>query len=169
MPKSQQDQQLRRRSLARWRVEHRKFLQSDAWKEIRETALVHYGRACVRCRSTVGLHVHHKSYKRHGGRERMEDLEVVCRVCHKEFHTKLRQVNNHRVATGKSRLLVSSVLQPVSNADKRKAKQAKRMPRATLKGLPAESREETFLRLGMWIGRGSPPAELVAARQAQCA
>jgi hypothetical protein len=34
----------------------------------------------------ISLDVHHKTYERFGGDERMDDLEVLCRFCHIKHH-----------------------------------------------------------------------------------
>ncbi len=64
---------------------HRQYLQSPVWKAKRAEALNHYGAICGRC-GRHGTDVHHKTYKRAGGHELMEDLEVVCRSCHEAHH-----------------------------------------------------------------------------------
>jgi len=64
---------------------HRAYLQSDLWKSIRLKALEFYGCKCNRC-GDFGNDVHHKTYERVGGYELLEDLEVLCRDCHKAHH-----------------------------------------------------------------------------------
>ena len=66
-------------------IRHRQYLQSPVWKAKREEALAHYGCVCNRCHRH-GTDVHHRTYKRVGGQERMEDLEVLCRECHEAHH-----------------------------------------------------------------------------------
>lgn len=64
---------------------HREYLQSPVWKAKRQEALAHYGCICGRC-GEYGSDVHHKTYDRVGGNEKMEDLEVLCRACHDAHH-----------------------------------------------------------------------------------
>jgi len=64
---------------------HRQYLQSPAWRDKRLHALSYYGAICNRC-GQHGTDVHHKTYVRVGGNERMQDLEVLCRACHEAHH-----------------------------------------------------------------------------------
>lgn len=64
---------------------HRQFIASPIWKSIRDSALSHYGTVCRSC-GEYGTDVHHKTYARFGGQERLEDLEVLCRSCHDAKH-----------------------------------------------------------------------------------
>ena len=64
---------------------HRAYLASDLWKQKRLAALAFYGCLCNRCKEH-GTDVHHKTYERVGGFELMEDLEILCRDCHKAHH-----------------------------------------------------------------------------------
>ena len=41
---------------------------------------------CARCRSKRRLEIHHREYRSHGGTHRIENLEPVCRDCHKLIH-----------------------------------------------------------------------------------
>lgn len=67
------------------RLAYRAYLMSPVWKAKRLEALDHYGCVCNRC-GLYGTDVHHKTYERVGGDERMEDLEVLCRECHEAHH-----------------------------------------------------------------------------------
>lgn len=44
-----------------------------------------HGRYCRVCRTTVHLEVHHKHYARLFN-ERVGDLEILCRTCHRHEH-----------------------------------------------------------------------------------
>lgn len=61
------------------------YLNSIHWKELRQSALNHYGRKCNRCISTVTLQVHHLKY-RHIYDVKIGDLEILCTPCHKTEH-----------------------------------------------------------------------------------
>ena len=67
------------------------YLASQTWHTKRTAALQRAGQRCQwigegeRCAVTVGLHVHHVTYK-HFGRERAADLLVLCRAHHEYVH-----------------------------------------------------------------------------------
>lgn len=63
-----------------------RFINSPEWKAIRQRAFAKHGRKCQRCPATTRLHVHHLTYLRFGGDERMEDLAILCEACHREAH-----------------------------------------------------------------------------------
>lgn len=65
--------------------DYREYLNSDHWKKTRAAALQRAGNKCQGCGGTYDLQVHHKTYARRG-HERPEDLEVLCRNCHKDEH-----------------------------------------------------------------------------------
>jgi hypothetical protein len=48
------------------------------------------GWRCARCRSSRRLEIHHRRYRSHGGTHRVENLEPVCRDCHKLIHRQER-------------------------------------------------------------------------------
>jgi hypothetical protein len=50
----------------------------------RRAAFAHYGRRCLRCGATGRLDVHHRSRDR--GDNRVENLEPLCRPCHRAEH-----------------------------------------------------------------------------------
>lgn len=73
------------------RMIYRLYLRTGHWQRVRRMAFAAYGRACQACGSTRRLQVHHVRYRR-GGRsvlwhERMDDLAVLCRGCHKKAHS----------------------------------------------------------------------------------
>ena len=65
-----------------------KFLNSNEWKHIRLRLFGERGRKCEMCGETQNLHVHHLTYKRFGGKELNEDLQVLCDICHMTVHSK---------------------------------------------------------------------------------
>lgn len=81
---------------------HRVFLQSEAWKEIRKRAFAHHGDMCQRC-GQPATDIHHKTYIRWGGRETMEDLEVLCRPCHTAHHREEKRSMPEKPVTGKAK------------------------------------------------------------------
>lgn len=71
------------------------YLASPAWTKTRDAKIAAAGEKCERCPTygkrgpggiVLGLHVHHLTYERCPGDERMEDLEVLCIVCHQAEH-----------------------------------------------------------------------------------
>lgn len=63
------------------------FLNSDYWKIVRQMVLRRDKNACVICKSTIFLQVHHDTYKNHFKEHlHLEDLMTLCRKCHKEHH-----------------------------------------------------------------------------------
>lgn len=61
------------------------WLQSDAWRELREAALARFGRRCAICNSDHHVDAHHRTYERYGGDELLDDLTALCRGCHELF------------------------------------------------------------------------------------
>ena len=53
-------------------------------------AMEQHGWRCARCRSSRRLEIHHRKYRSHGGTHRIENLEPVCRDCHKLIHRQER-------------------------------------------------------------------------------
>jgi HNH endonuclease len=53
-------------------------------------AMERQGWRCARCRSNRRLEIHHRKYRSHGGTHRIENLEGVCRDCHKLIHRQER-------------------------------------------------------------------------------
>lgn len=61
------------------------YLWTSEWGDKRAAALVRDRWRCRVCNSGDRLCVHHRSYARRG-RERIDDLTVLCRGCHSLFH-----------------------------------------------------------------------------------
>ena len=53
-------------------------------------AMEQYGWRCARCRSGRRLEIHHRKHRIHGGTHRIENLEPICRDCHKLIHRQER-------------------------------------------------------------------------------
>ncbi len=70
-----------------WRARYRWYLQSRAWGQRREGAIRRAESRCDQCHHVhERLDVHHTNYIRVGD-ERVEDLRVLCRNCHRVAHT----------------------------------------------------------------------------------
>jgi 5-methylcytosine-specific restriction endonuclease McrA len=67
------------------RKDYRAYLETDAWREVREAAIERANHCCERCGAEKRLQVHHKTYANLGA-EKPEDLEVLCADCHLEEH-----------------------------------------------------------------------------------
>lgn len=68
------------------------YLQSKHWRSFKRRAKEHYGNKCARCfrhGSFVMLDVHHLTYARLWS-ERLEDVQLLCRDCHKLEHPVLK-------------------------------------------------------------------------------
>lgn len=85
---------------------YKAFLSSAVWKRLRREALARAGHRCealrpatyscalgggslavvARCPEIEKLTVHHKTYRRFGGNELPDDLEVRCKSCHDYHH-----------------------------------------------------------------------------------
>jgi len=67
------------------RQRYREFLKSDFWKELaaRKRALV---KKCERCGSKKSLQCHHLEYPKDWFQTTLEQLQVLCRQCHKKEH-----------------------------------------------------------------------------------
>ena len=68
------------------------YLKTPEWKAIRLLVINERKGKCERCGSTEKLEVHHKTYKNLFN-EPLEDLELLCKVCHTKHHNK---TNNKR-------------------------------------------------------------------------
>ena len=73
---------LRREKLTRYQIAYRNgYLQSDHWQEVRRRKLKQAGYKCEACGEKTKLDIHHKTYERLG-KERLDDLQALCRPCH---------------------------------------------------------------------------------------
>jgi 5-methylcytosine-specific restriction endonuclease McrA len=69
------------------KISYKEYLLTDHWKDVRnrfwKSKLHHY--KCYVCEAKQNLQVHHKSYKRIG-KEKLNDLVLLCGNCHNETH-----------------------------------------------------------------------------------
>ena len=63
------------------------YLKSDKWREIRNLLFEERGKCCERCGRMKNIQVHHKTYA-NIFRESMDDLLILCSICHKKEHGK---------------------------------------------------------------------------------
>lgn len=66
--------------------DYRKYLQTEHWKELRLQALNRDGFRCSLCGSGARLQVHHVKYRGKPSESLLEDLETLCRDCHRMEH-----------------------------------------------------------------------------------
>jgi 5-methylcytosine-specific restriction endonuclease McrA len=71
-----------------WKARYAEFQQSDQWRELKATAMTRANSKCERCHQRPASELHHLTYVRVGGGERLDDVIVVCRECHQNAHDK---------------------------------------------------------------------------------
>lgn len=81
------------------------YISSPEWAEKKQARMNLDGHECQGCRSDKDLRVHHVTYARFGGRERMSDLITVCERCHRLIHKIYKPMAGPRLATVTSRVL----------------------------------------------------------------
>jgi len=79
---------LRRERLTPQQIEYRNgYLRSEHWQEVRRKKLKQAGYKCEACGQKVKLDIHHLTYERLG-KERLSDLQALCRPCHRKAEAK---------------------------------------------------------------------------------
>ena len=68
-----------------WKYVKNAYLYSAEWRKFAWRARMYYKHTCQRCGATSFLHVHHLHYETIG-QESIEDVTVLCRVCHADEH-----------------------------------------------------------------------------------
>lgn len=66
-------------------MDYADYLQTEHWAQVRKHKIAKTGRQCEKCGRTGNVDVHHLTYERLG-EELMEDLQVLCPICHKQVH-----------------------------------------------------------------------------------
>jgi uncharacterized protein with PIN domain len=74
------------------------YLKSEQWEIKRQEKFKQVGKRCQVCNGSYRLQIHHRTYDRIG-KEKLDDLTVLCSTCHKLFHDngrlkKYRKVKN---------------------------------------------------------------------------
>jgi len=73
---------------------YQEFLGTIYWDIIRKYVLYKRGYACELCNADGKLNVHHKTYDHRGEEyDHLEDLIVLCEICHAKHHDKLADRN----------------------------------------------------------------------------
>ncbi len=73
---------------AKKRSKYTNYLRSPGWKKKRRERLQYANNQCERCQEPLTertAEVHHRTYARFGN-ELLEDLEALCRPCHRRHH-----------------------------------------------------------------------------------
>lgn len=65
---------------------YREYLRGEHWKALRELALKRDRGVCSCCGGTDRLQVHHLKYRGRPEETLLEDLETLCRGCHRREH-----------------------------------------------------------------------------------
>lgn len=60
---------------------------NETWREIKAQVKAERGAKCERCGSRVNLDLHHRKAKRYGGRDTIDNAELLCRPCHVQTPT----------------------------------------------------------------------------------
>lgn len=71
-------------------MKYKEYLQTPHWKQVREKALLFYGKKCHLCGSKKQLNVHHNNYE-NLYRETLSDVVVLCKACHEKHHDKIQE------------------------------------------------------------------------------
>jgi 5-methylcytosine-specific restriction endonuclease McrA len=61
------------------------YLDSDRWRALRARALHRANYRCQLCNGQRSLEAHHRTYVRYGY-ELVDDVTVLCAVCHRRHH-----------------------------------------------------------------------------------
>jgi len=74
-------------------AEYMAYLDSDRWRILRAEVIRRAGHRGEACGSAARLDVHHANGYRNFGREQPEELQALCRSCHKWVHAPREMVN----------------------------------------------------------------------------
>jgi len=80
-----------------YKAKYHEYLETPAWQKKRRMAFKKYGRVCSECNSTEKLCVHHKTYENIFN-EKVEDLQILCWICHEKLHLDQREARNNPTA-----------------------------------------------------------------------
>jgi 5-methylcytosine-specific restriction endonuclease McrA len=65
--------------------QYEEYLSSTKWRTKRKEVFAARGEKCEKCTSTTSLQIHHLTYE-NVFNEKLEDLQILCRSCHKKEH-----------------------------------------------------------------------------------
>ncbi len=75
---------------------YEKYLLSKKWKDIRIRLFKERGYKCENCGVNHDLQVHHLVYD-HLYNERLYELKILCKLCHKEEHKRLKRLKKRKL------------------------------------------------------------------------
>jgi 5-methylcytosine-specific restriction endonuclease McrA len=95
---------------------YQEFLKSDLWKEThkkieeKQKKGIEYWSKCSCCGSRNNLHIHHIRYKKRMTKVSLNDLTMLCSICHSKVHQLTQEKNiSFKVALRKlSRINISN-------------------------------------------------------------
>lgn len=67
------------------KLKYKSYIHSKEWLNRKTILYEKFGRECMACDSNKNLNVHHSSY-RNLGNEADDELVVLCKSCHEEYH-----------------------------------------------------------------------------------
>ena len=91
----------------RWRKRYKRHIGSKQWRTTKQRLLLERGAQCQRCGRGPPLTLHHKTYERFG-RERDDDLELVCEECHPVADLQRAANSQARVAQRRQRGMIGA-------------------------------------------------------------
>lgn len=65
--------------------DYKSYLKTEHWELKKKEYISVYKKECALCKSKKALHLHHKTYD-NVGKEKLEDLVLLCKHCHNEVH-----------------------------------------------------------------------------------
>jgi 5-methylcytosine-specific restriction endonuclease McrA len=81
-----------------WRSHYEKHIRSARWRNTKAAIIKLREGRCEHCqRRTTDIELHHKTYERLG-RERIADLELLCRTCHADADRVREAATRQKVA-----------------------------------------------------------------------
>lgn len=75
-------------------IKYKEYLLSTHWRQFRKQILSIRNK-CQNCGGRNNLNLHHKHYKSIG-KEKNEDIIVLCKICHNNFHKKKKWIKKYR-------------------------------------------------------------------------
>ena len=77
------------------RLDYQTFLRTPYWRIVSRHARLQAA-ACDRCGAQSSLQTHHRTYEHHGHEhEHLDDLEVLCRECHRLEHHRVSSASGN--------------------------------------------------------------------------
>lgn len=88
---------------------YHEYLLSAEWKLKRKEAFKIHGKHCRKCAAQKRLEVNHKHYRSIFNEDVLNDLEILCHFCHREYHRlKTKEAKRFRRARNKRKIKMGS-------------------------------------------------------------